>query len=153
MQSFPRCGAISNPSSTWTWLVVSSLLGTSGFPKQLCVLLETWTLHTPFLSNLGSGTCDSVPHWQIQFLSLRGGESPMILVGFSGTCGAWHLLHLRVGCCLRPRASTRLCAGGPPRALGRAQQASGPTGQSAESKTKFSRKAVGNAADEVAAWH
>lgn len=49
------------------------------------------------------------------------------------------------------RASTRLCAGGPLRALGRAQQASGPAGQSAETKTKFSRKAVGNAADEVSA--
>lgn len=84
-------------------------------------------------------------------MSLRGGESPVILAGFSGTCGAWHLLHLWAGCCLRTRVSTRFCTRGPPRALGKAQQASGPTGQCAESKSKSSCKAVGNAADEVSA--
>lgn len=62
MQSFPQCGEINNPSSTWTWLVISSLLGTSGFLQQLHVLVEIWTLYTHFLSNPGSDTCDFLPH-------------------------------------------------------------------------------------------
>ena len=55
MQSSPQCGAINNLSSTWMWLVISSLLGTSGFLKQLHAPVGICTLHTRFLPDLGSG--------------------------------------------------------------------------------------------------
>lgn len=58
MQSSPQCGAINNLSSTWMGLVISSLLGTSAFLKQLCAPVGIWPFHAHLLSDLGS---DSVP--------------------------------------------------------------------------------------------
>lgn len=88
MQSPPQCGAINNLSSTWTWLVISSLLGASGFLKQLHTLVGIWTFHACFLSDPGSNAVILYLMLANPVLILNLGRQihPVALGGFSGTC-------------------------------------------------------------------
>lgn len=148
MQSSPQCGAINNLSSTWTWLVISSLLGTSGFLKQLRAPVAIWNLRARFLSAPGSGAV-------ILYLILANSVLVPSL-GWWVPCGTgWlqrNLWCLRVGCLW-----TRFCTRGPPRV---SSQGVLPGPREGLSKLPILQdglqspcKAVGNAADEVSAWH
>lgn len=151
-------------------LIISSLLGTSAFLKQLCAPVGIWDFHAHFLSDLGSDSVPSVskstscsefgavsPLWHWVAPGERVGPGPSCSWGSvvceqGGAWGsAWEVLHRTFWSRGAPRVSSR--------APGRDHQGANPIQSSpticqsyspgcrAESQSPC--EAVGNAADEV----